>query len=94
MGFTLSAKKSAEECPKPKKPLPREIGGIKLGISRNQFTSIVNNPVEWSKDTGTSSFEYKSRTSDGVPLDVSISVIATFHAEKLIKLTVWKIEST
>jgi len=94
LGFTISATPTAKDCPKPKTVLPSEISGVKLGISKNQFTALMKNPVEWIKNTGTARFDYQAKTADGVLLDVSISVIATFSSNKLSKLAVWKIEST
>lgn len=94
LGFTISTTPTSIDCPTPKKALPNEISGIKLGISRAQFTTATKNPIEWTKNTGTSRFDYQTRTTDGTPLDVSISVIATFRAGKLTKLVVWKIETT
>jgi hypothetical protein len=94
LGFTISATPTAKDCPKPETVMPSEISGVKLGISKNQFTALMKNSVEWIKNTGTARFDYQARTEDGVLLDVSISVIATFNSNKLTRLAVWKIEST
>jgi hypothetical protein len=94
LGFTISATPAEKDCPKPKATLPQGISGIELGISREQFAALVNHSIEWDKNVGTAMFEYQMKTSDGAPLDVSISVIVTFASNKLVKLTVWKIEST
>jgi hypothetical protein len=94
LGFTISATATANDCPKPKIPLPEEISGIKLGISKNQFATLTKKPVEWTGNIRTVPFAYPSKTVDGELLDVSISVIATFQLGKLSKLSVCKIEST
>ena len=94
LGFTINAEKSADDCPTPVKPLPNEIGGIKLGISRKQFTSAVRHPIVWENNVGTAVFEHRSETRTGTPVDISITLIATFGNSGLKKLTVWKIETT
>ena len=94
LGFTISATPTASDCPKPTKALPNEISGIKLGISKNQFAALTSEPIEWVKNTGTARFEYQIQAANGVSVDVSISLIATFRSGRLTKISVWKIEST
>ena len=94
LGFTISATPTANDCPKPKTALPKEISGLKLGISKNRFAALANSPIEWVKNTGTARYDYQTKAAGGVSLDVSISVIATFRSGRLTKLAVWKIEST
>jgi len=94
LGFTLSKKLTGSDCQKPKVALPNNISGLALGASKIDFTAFAKNSVAWAKDVETTKFEYRTKTADGVPLDVSITVIATFRSDKLIELVVWKIETT
>lgn len=94
IGFTLGPASPAGDCPKPRQALPTGISGVRLGLTRAEFLAALRNPVEWTGDAGTSRFEYQSRTPDGVPLDVSITVLAAFQDGKLIRFAVWKIETT
>ena len=94
IGFTLSQASTAKDCPKPKSELPTQIAGLALGTSKGKFIQSAGNPIEWAKNTGTTSFEYQTMSADGVPIDVSITVIATFRSSKLVKLVIWKIETT
>jgi hypothetical protein len=94
IGFTLGPPSPTGDCPKPRQALPYEISGMRPGLTRAEFMATLDNPVEWTGDIGTSRFDYQSRTPDGVPLDVSITILATFRDGKLIRLAAWKIETT
>jgi hypothetical protein len=94
LGFTLSTSKSAPDCPAANRPLPREISGLKLGITREEFQAITGATIKWANDVGTATFEYRTTAQAQPPIDVFISLVGTFSKGKLVKLVVWKIEST
>jgi len=92
LGFTIS-KFEAADCPLVKSPLPVEIGGLRLGMTRKEFQAATGTDVKWANDVGTAVFEYRETPAGRLAIDASISVIGTFAGDRLVKLAVWKIET-
>lgn len=93
LGYAIDGTKSKSKCPTSRHALPDSVAGLKLGMTRHRFQSILGTRIDWTQDTGNARFEYKT-TSSQASLDTTISVIGTFDKDRLIKFIVWKIEST
>lgn len=85
----------------------KDLGGLRLGMSRAQFTALVGEPVAWDGDTGRRLYESdqrmtaeeRSRYQDSPELilrgtfAVTVTVTARFEQDRLVEVAVWKIVS-
>ena len=93
LGYAIDGIKSTSDCPASRHVLPAGAAGLELGMTRRRFQSILGTHVDWTPDTGSARFEFKT-TMPSASVDTTISIIGTFRGDRLIKLVVWRIEST
>lgn len=123
LGFDLAtltaghAETTKNECPRWRRVRPGcpnlNIGSLRLGISKAEFSRLVSNEIQWDGDVASTSFETRRKMtkieSDRLPeknrtttlvaseqdyFDVLISVTGTFKRGKLVRLQVWKTETS
>ena len=84
-----------------------QLGGLRLGMSKAEFTALVGDPVRWDGDSGQRLYESEQKmTADERGLfrdspelqlrgsfNVTISVTGTFVDDRLVGFRVWKVVS-
>lgn len=112
LGFELqrSTTAAAQNCrglPRRYAEASRSLGGLRLGMSRQEFAAVVGAPVQWDGDAGRCLFQGEQRMSaaerqayrDSPELslrgsfNVLVTVTARFDDGQLVDVAVWKIVS-
>jgi len=85
-----------------------QLGGLRLGMSRAEFVTLLGDPVSWDGDSGQRLFEGEQKISaserglfkDSPELlargtfNVMVTVTGTFVEDRLVAFRVWKLVST
>ena len=112
LGFELqrSATAAAQNCrqlPRHLADASRSLGGLRLGMSRQDFAALMGAPVQWDGDTGRCLFQGEQPMSAGEraaykdspelnqrgSFNVLVTVTARFEDGQLVDVAVWKVVS-
>lgn len=112
LGFELrrSTTEAAQNCrqlPRHYADAARNLGGLRLGMSRQDFAALMGGPVQWDGDTGRCLFQSEQAMSAGERVSykdspelslrgsfsVLVTVTARFEEGQLVDVAVWKIVS-